>query len=212
MTLSVSWLLRFMATLSSTLLFPFLFVFQILGSKQPQEVVEISIFKFIFNLGWVPSYEDSSFLFWIEVYGIVLLAFLAFNFILLWLLRKIVLGWYKDAAEHNSGLKIEEIGIANSHFFGFYLAFFFVAFSIPPQNYPLAFACYLLLFTLSFISNDYYFNPVLLLNGYHFYSVKTISGVKLSVITKEKLRTPKDFNAQSDKSYIRINSFTLWEI
>lgn len=196
-------IIRFLAAFSSTLLFLLLYGLQVIGSKEGQPIIEEIYSNFEPYIGKVG--QDLRILILAILF---LLIWLLFNWILLFVIREFSIFAFENLKEP---LHIKEVGIGNSHFFGFYLAFFFAACGIAPTNYLLAIVCYFLLFLLCFVSNDYYFNPVLLLQGYHFYNVRTEEGVLACVISKQKIRTPENIDSEKE-NYIRINSFTFWEI
>ncbi|WP_348665251.1 hypothetical protein [Dubosiella newyorkensis] len=78
---------------------------------------------------------------------------------------------------------IHEITLADNEFLPTYLGYFFVALSIPSDLWMLIIV-YGLVFIFSYLSIDQYFNPVLILFGYHFYKVKTSKGTNLFVISR----------------------------
>lgn len=102
--------------------------------------------------------------------------------------------------------EIDSIETSNNDFLASYLAFFFVAISIGDSTTFIVVFGMTVLFT--FFSRVSYFNPVFLVFGYNFYYVKTQKGVKLMLISKEKLKDPSNFSSMNVK---RINDYTYIE-
>lgn len=85
------------------------------------------------------------------------------------------------------------ISLADHEFLSVYLGYFFVALSIP-DNFTLIFV-YILVYSFSFLSQTQYFNPILLLFGYHFYHLHTVSGTEFFVISHGKVfRSLREIN------------------
>lgn len=102
---------------------------------------------------------------------------------------------------------IVELEQAANSFLPSYLGYFFVALSIP--NFPTLFFVYAILFAFTFKSQALYFNPVFLLFGYSFYTVKTNKGVMLFFISRNVYRNPSELRIIKAA---RINDFTFLEI
>lgn len=103
---------------------------------------------------------------------------------------------------------IVELEYAGNSFLPSYLGYFFVALSVSDKDFFTIMVLYSILFLFVFLSKTFYFNPIFLLFGYHFYQVKTNSGLKVFFITKKTLRKPSDIDIQS---VYRINDFTFIE-
>lgn len=102
---------------------------------------------------------------------------------------------------------ITSIEASNNDFLANYLAFFFVALSITDWlTFGIVFGLTLL---FTFYSRVSYFNPILLLFGFYFYYVTTSAGIKVMLISKKKLKDPKNFESSSVH---RINDYTFIEI
>lgn len=110
----------------------------------------------------------------------------------------------KDDIKEGSILSIEQ---ANNAFLPSYLGYFFVALSVPYiETLSFVFA---ILFIFTFLSQTLYFNPLFLIFGYHFYYLTTSNNVQLFVITKEKLKEPKNIKFECLR---RINNYTFINI
>ena len=103
--------------------------------------------------------------------------------------------------------KIVSIETSNNDFLANYLAFFFVALSVKDNGITF-WVVFGLTILFTFFSRVSYFNPMLLLFGYHFYYVHTQENVKVMLISKQKIKSPKDFTTMNVK---RINDYTFIE-
>lgn len=99
-----------------------------------------------------------------------------------------------------------EVQYANNRFLPSYLGYFFVALSI--NSVETLFFVYSVLFVFTYKSQALYFNPIFLLFGYSFYSIKDVSGKTIFLITKDKIKSPGGFSCE--KAYW-INDFTFIE-
>lgn len=99
---------------------------------------------------------------------------------------------------------IVEIELASNSYLPSYMGYFFVALSINDCQ-TLIFT-YLIVYVFTFYSQALYFNPIFLVFGYSFYYVKTSDCVKVFVITRQRLRSPKDVSLGD---LCRINGFTF---
>lgn len=79
----------------------------------------------------------------------------------------------------------KSIQLADSEYLPVYLGYFFVALSIP-SIYSLVFVFFIVL-VFSFLSQAYYFNPIFLLLGFHYYHVVTGEGTRIFVIAHGKI-------------------------
>lgn len=98
---------------------------------------------------------------------------------------------------------ISEIEQANNAYLPSYLGYFFVALSVPYCD-TLIFI-FVILFIFTYLSQTLYFNPLFLMFGYQFYYLTTVNSVKIFLITKDKLKDPKNLSFPKLK---RINDFT----
>ena len=220
--------------LSATLLFPFLCFIKRLGAG--------TIFPYADTVVWLNTAFNFSFTVeqktipydWV----LVLLIFFLLNKFLIWLAKRLTIEKFEHQGEV---FTIKEIGASTSSFFGFYLAFYFVAFGLPIDSLGVDVVCYLLLLALVYFSNDFYFNPSLLIDNYRFYKVKTTQDVELCLISKIEYRTAEAVNqrlqptkgkeenksenkkkqqqeeknkveGQPNSQFYRVADFTIWEI
>ncbi|PIF26663.1 hypothetical protein CLU88_1531 [Acidovorax sp. 56] len=102
--------------------------------------------------------------------------------------------------------QVASIEHANNSFLPSYLGYFFVALSIG--NWETLFFVYGVLFLFTYKSQALYFNPLFLLYGYDFYTIKTSAGASIFLISKEKYKTPDDVVIQRA---FRINNYTFLE-
>lgn len=103
--------------------------------------------------------------------------------------------------------EIQFVETSNNDFLSNYLAFFFVALSLT--NWTTFFFCFGLTALFTFYSRVSYFNPILLLYGYSFYYVHLGNQSKVMLITKQKIKSPKDI--VENQKYKRINDYTFME-
>lgn len=101
-------------------------------------------------------------------------------------------------------IKCESCELVDSNFLPVYLGYFFVALSMPDEITLLFLT--LLLYMFIMLTSAQFFNPTLLLFGYHFYNVVTSSGTKLFLIRKGKvIRRVGDI---TNEKLLRINDST----
>ncbi len=103
----------------------------------------------------------------------------------------------------------KNIETSNNDFLANYLSFFFVAMSVKSENMILFYVVFGMTVLFTFFSRVSYFNPTFLIFGFNFYYVQTIDNVKVMLITKKKLKNPKDLIISHVK---RINDYTFIEI
>lgn len=77
---------------------------------------------------------------------------------------------------------IEEVMLADHEFLPVYLGYFFVAVSIT--NLHTMMLVFGIIYMFTYLSQNQYFNPILLIAGYHFYHVMTKSGTRIFIICK----------------------------
>lgn len=107
----------------------------------------------------------------------------------------------------------EKNSISSAHetFIPAYLGFFFVALSVPDENYlTFGIVLFLILFFI-YQTNGFFYNPLFILFGFKFYYISSENKKKILLITRRK-----DFNIISQDNYkklFRINDFTFidWE-
>ncbi|GHT85557.1 hypothetical protein FACS1894137_09980 [Spirochaetia bacterium] len=102
------------------------------------------------------------------------------------------------------GTSITSIEQANKDFLPMYLGYFFVALSINDIETLVSIA--VILFFLTLVSQAFYFNPLFLVFGYHFYYITTENKVKIFLISKDKIRNQSEIAILKIK---RINDFRL---
>ena len=102
--------------------------------------------------------------------------------------------------------RITEIEHANNSFLPSYLGYFFVALSVG--NWETLWFVYGVLFIFTFRSQALYFNPLFLLFGFDFYTIKTINGASIFLISKQNYKTPAKIDIPV--AY-RINNHTYLE-
>lgn len=101
---------------------------------------------------------------------------------------------------------VTEIENANEAFLPSYLGYFFVALSI--NSVQLFFSIFMVIFIFIYKSKLSHFNPIFLLLGYKYYYY-TLDGTKNLLITKKKIKRPKDLEISR---VVRLNDFTFIEL
>lgn len=96
-----------------------------------------------------------------------------------------------------------EVEDSNASYLSMYLGYFFVGLSIG--NWQQLILIYLIIYVFTYVSQAQYFNPILLLFGYRFYKIKTITGTNLHIITDKRIRSACEANGLRLK---RINDST----
>jgi len=102
---------------------------------------------------------------------------------------------------------VGEIELANNNFLPTYLGYFFVSLGI--SDTPTLIVVFLMIYVFTYLSQTLYFNPIFLIFGYHFYFIKTINNVKIFLITRKNLKTPKE---DSFENLRRINNYTFIDL
>ncbi len=122
------------------------------------------------------------------------------------ILALIALFFSKKLSESNiKGIK--SIEVSNNDFLSNYLAFFFVALSVSDGlTFYIVFG---ITIVFTFVSRVSYFNPVFLIFGYTFYYVLIEDNIKIMLISKQKLKSPKTI---VEIKVRRINDYTFIEI
>ena len=106
-----------------------------------------------------------------------------------------------DQIDSNSILLVES---ANNLFLPTYLAYFFVALSIP--NLTTFYIVFSMIFIFTYYSQASYFNPLFLFFKFNFFFVTNNKNIKVFLITKQNLKDPNNINLSRLK---RINDFTF---
>ncbi|MGJ8523512.1 hypothetical protein R84981_002215 [Carnimonas sp. R-84981] len=102
--------------------------------------------------------------------------------------------------------EVKIIEYANNSFLPSYLGYFFVALSI--ENWETLDFVYCVLFVFTLLSQALYFNPLFLLFKFKFYSVTTINGTTIFLISRYDYKKPN--KVQIPIAY-RINNYTFIE-
>lgn len=102
---------------------------------------------------------------------------------------------------------IKTIEVSNNDFLANYLAFFFVALSV--NDSLTFFVVFGITLVFTFVSRVSYFNPVFLIFGYTFYYVTIKDNVKIMLISKQKIKSPKTIDEILAR---RINDYIFIEI
>ncbi len=98
---------------------------------------------------------------------------------------------------------IINVEYANDAFLPSYLGYFFVSLDIP--NSETLWFVYPLIFLFTFLSQTLYFNPLFLFFNYHFYNITTHNNVRVFLITRRKIKIPKE---AFFPELLRINDYT----
>ena len=102
--------------------------------------------------------------------------------------------------------KIVSVEVANNSFLPSYLAYFFVALSIPNGDW-IAFAfVFGIIFLFTFFSQAQYFNPLFMIFGYKFYHVNKEDGVTLFLISRRDINAVEDLQLGELR---KINNYTF---
>lgn len=100
--------------------------------------------------------------------------------------------------------EISQVELANNSFLPTYLGYFFVSLGISDiETLLLIFS---VIFVFTFLSQTLYFNPIFLLFGYHFYFLSISNNIKIFLISRKKLKNPKEYDFKNLK---RINDYTF---
>jgi hypothetical protein len=99
---------------------------------------------------------------------------------------------------------INEVELANNAYLPSYLGYFFVALSI--ENCNTMIFVFSIIFLFTYLSQSLYFNPILLVLGYHFYYLTTITNIRIFIISRRNFKNPKTLYLLHLK---RINNFTF---
>lgn len=100
-----------------------------------------------------------------------------------------------------------EISLADGEFLPVYLGYFFVSVGVAEDLTMLI--VFVIVFIFTFISQTQYFNPILLLFGYHYYHILTKNGTKIFVIKKGNVA--RKASELSIENLRRINDTTFIE-
>ena len=100
-----------------------------------------------------------------------------------------------------------EISLADGEFLPVYLGYFFVAVGVNEDLTMLV--VFVIVFIFTFLSQTQYFNPILLLFGYHYYHIITKNGTNIFVIKKGGVA--RKASELSIENLRRINDTTFIE-
>ena len=144
--------------------------------------------------------KERCWIFNLGVYSIIIYASILLMFTWLCIaLRRIL----KEASIENG---IQEIAIKTDGHMSTFLAYFFVALSIPENDWITFWAVFAIVNIFIYNSQTIYFNPMFCLFGYNFYEVHTKAGTKVYVITREK--NIKGTEGLTFPKLRKINEFT----
>lgn len=103
-----------------------------------------------------------------------------------------------------SNEKVADIENQVNNFLPSYLGYIFIALSI--SNDFVLWIIFFIVIAFTFISQDNYFNPILLLFGYNFYKIKMLNSHSFVLISKQKFKVVKDVEV---RHIYRINNYTF---
>lgn len=103
--------------------------------------------------------------------------------------------------------KIVSIEPSSNNFLDNYFAFFFVALSV--KGLTAFFVVFAITTIFTYVSRVSYFNPVFLVFGYRFYYIESDERVKIMLISRKKILSPKTYESISVR---RINDYTFIDI
>lgn len=86
---------------------------------------------------------------------------------------------------------VEEIELETDTYLSVYLGYFFVALSIPQNDFVTFGVVVIILFIFTFFSQVQYFNPIFLLFRYRFYALRRQGKTKIMIITKRLIKDIK---------------------
>ena len=101
----------------------------------------------------------------------------------------------------------QDIEEANNDFLSNYLGYFFIGIGLDKLETLVI--MYIIIFVFTCVSQNKYYNPLLLLFGYKYYNATICGGTKVFVISKKDIRNPKDADFScirriSNMSYIDV--------
>lgn len=103
---------------------------------------------------------------------------------------------------------IVSVELANDSFLPSYLGYFFVALSIPNEQYITVSVVFFIVFVFLMFSQTLYYNPFFLLLGYNFYYVTNMKNMKIFIISKRNIKNPVDLKFNNLR---RINYYTFFD-
>lgn len=101
----------------------------------------------------------------------------------------------------------KEVEEVNTSFLPTYLGYFFVGLGV--EKWQHLFFVYLIILLFTYVAQAQYFNPILLLLGYRFYSITSGKGTKIFLITKKNLRNARDVSFH-DLRRINDTTYIAW--
>lgn len=111
-----------------------------------------------------------------------------------------------EAVDSFSPDEVDSIECANNSFMPNYLGYFFVSTGISDKVTFII--VYLIIFVFTLSSRSIYFNPLFLIFGYSFYTIKTKKGSVLSLVSSQLYKSPSEVDI---KKLHRINDYNFIE-
>ena len=101
----------------------------------------------------------------------------------------------------------QDIEEANGDFLADYLGYFFIGVGV--DDVIKLFVIYIIIFSLTYLSQIRTFNPMLLFFGFKYYNLTTSNGTRIFLISRKSLRNPNEVNLTdlrriNDVSYIDL--------
>lgn len=116
----------------------------------------------------------------------------------------------KDAAIKQDVKYIKRV---TKDYFPIYLGYFLVALSLPDNGgspeWSICLIVYLIIVLLILFSGEYYFNPLYLVFGFHYYEIRTNNSIELIVLTNQEIN--KDSGPIRFEQAKEITNFVLVE-
>lgn len=152
-----------------------------------------TLFKIVPHIRWLSDIPD---FFSYIIYIVIILIF-----------TYIVLSMSKfSGVDSFSPDAVDSIECANNSFMPNYLGYFFVSTGISDEcTFVIV---YLIIFVFTFSSRSIYFNPLFLIFGYSFYTIKTKKGSVVSLVSSRSYKNPSEVDI---KKVHRINDYTFIE-
>lgn len=146
--------------------------------------------------------EEMSFVNGYKVLTGIVLLLIPFILTLIWLINTI-----KFSSKESIQGDCQNIEEANNDFLANYLGYFFIGIGL--EKFETLITIYVIIFIFTCVSQNQYYNPLLLLFGYKYYRATTSKGTSVFVISKKDIRNPKDADFSclrriSNMSYIDV--------
>ena len=171
-----------------------------------REVLMKTLYKILLTLNstsfmlFVYLIKERCWVFHLGMYAIIIYALILLMFTWLCIVLRRIL---KEASIEKG---IQEIAIKTDGHMGTFLAYFFVALSIPADDWITFWTMFAIVNIFVYNSQTIYFNPMFCLFGYNFYEIHTQAGTKVYVITREK--NIKGTEGLAFPKLRKINEFT----